>query len=102
MCGQILAGLLASAVVRLTGSAGDLVEGLHAFRLPSLVVYSLDHTFELLGGMRRPGEGRGKKSKPAHRQGFLAVLKQLLRGDVASFVQTIRVNIDLANEQLAQ
>ncbi|TMJ39900.1 MAG: hypothetical protein E6G86_13885, partial [Alphaproteobacteria bacterium] len=47
MCLQILILLLASTVVRVTGSGSDLVDGLRALRLPALFVYSLDHTLEL-------------------------------------------------------
>ena len=41
MCLQILTLLLASTVVRLTGSGSDLVDGLRALRLPDLFVHSL-------------------------------------------------------------
>src|SRR5215210_614335 len=58
MCLQILTLLLASTVVRLTGSGNDLVHGLRAFRLPDLFVYSLDYTLELLGGARKSRRGR--------------------------------------------
>src|SRR5262249_31717218 len=57
MCCQIITILLASAAVRLSGKGTDLVDGLHALRLPSLFVHSLDQTLELLGGVRRPGDG---------------------------------------------
>jgi hypothetical protein len=59
MCIQIVTVVLASAVVRLTGSGNDLVEGLRAFRLPPLFVHSLNQTLELLGGVRRSGGGGG-------------------------------------------
>src|SRR5215469_3720932 len=59
MCLQILTLLLASMVVRLTGSGKDLADGLRAFGLPNLFVYSLDHTLELLGGAQRSGRDRG-------------------------------------------
>ena len=42
MCLQIVTVLLASAVVRLTGTGRDFVDGLHAFRLPPLFVHALD------------------------------------------------------------
>src|SRR6516165_6064248 len=99
MCLQIIAVLLASAVVRLTGTGRDLVEGLQAFRLPPLFVYSLDHTLELLGGVRRPG-GRGAgQGSASSRLGFFAVLKRVLRGDIGSFVQSIQGNMRVAGEQ---
>jgi hypothetical protein len=94
MCLQVLTVLLASAVVRLTGSGRDLVDGLRALRLPDLFVYSLDHTLELLrgalsksGGGRRNGGARGNS---------IATAKQLLRGDVGGLVQTIRTNLERA------
>ena len=62
MCLQILTLLLASTVVRLTGSGRDLVDGLRALRLPDLFVYSLDHTLGLLGGAKKSRRGhRGDK-----------------------------------------
>ena len=95
---QILTMLLASDVVRLTGPGSDLVEGLHALRLPRLFVYSFDHTLELFGGVRQPRGRRNRSPQP----GFFAVLKRLLWGDVGSFVQSIRGNINLASEHTAE
>jgi hypothetical protein len=110
MCLQIATMLLASSVVRLTGTGRDLVEGLESFRLPALFVYSLDHTLGLLGGTRRRGGGGGRGggagmgdgggNRPPQ-TGFLAVLKRLLRGDVGAFVRSIRGDVDLAGEQIA-
>jgi len=113
MCLQIVTMLFASSVVRLTGTGRDLVEGLESFRLPGLFVYSLDHTLELLGGARPRGSGRGGGKGAgggnddggggarASRGGFLAILRRLLRGDVAGFVQEIRGDVARAGEQIA-
>jgi hypothetical protein len=108
MCLQIATMLLASSVVRLTGTGRDLVEGLQSFHLPALFVYSLDHTLGLLGGTRRGGGGRGGVAGPggggdnrAAQPGFLTILKRLLRGDVGAFVQSIRGDVDRAGEQIA-
>src|SRR5216683_3240306 len=108
MCLQIAAMLLASSVVRLTGTGRDLVEGLESLRLPTLFVYSLDHTLGLLGGTRRDGGGHGGGAgrgggggNRAPRAGFLVILKRLLRGDVGAFVQSIRGDVDRAGEQIA-
>jgi hypothetical protein len=113
MCLQIITVLLASTVVRLTGSGSDLVDGLRAFRLPSLFVYSLDQTLELLGGVQRrrgresggrtgaAGAGAGQ-GPPSTRLGFFTLLKRLLRGDIAPFVQGIQANIRLAGEHTNQ
>src|SRR6266568_2699878 len=65
MCLQIITVLLASTVVRMTGTGSDLVVGLQAFRLPTLFVHSLDQTLKLLGGGGQPdgrsqGQGRGQ------------------------------------------
>src|SRR6266446_4336543 len=106
MCLQIITVLLASTLVRLTGTGSDLVDGLHAFRLPSLFVYSLDQTLELLGGVPRTrGRGTGHRTgtatgqgAPSTRLGFFTLLKRLLRGDIAPFVQAIQGNIGLAGE----
>src|SRR5438067_3061770 len=78
MCLQILTLLLASTVVRVTGAGSDLVDGLRALRLPDLLVYSLDHTLELLGGAKKSRHGR---AEPAGRGGALSTVKRLLRGD---------------------
>jgi hypothetical protein len=110
MCLQIATMLLASSVVRLTGTGRDLVEGLESFRLPALFVYSLDHTLGLLGGTPRRGSGGGRSggagtggggSNRAPQAGFLTILKRLLRGDVGTFVQSIRGDVDRAGEQIA-
>jgi hypothetical protein len=93
MCLQILILLLASTVVRVTGSGSDLVDGLRALRLPDLFVYSLDHTLELFGGANKSGRVR---SKAAEQGRAFSTLKRLLRGDIGGFVQTIRINIELA------
>jgi hypothetical protein len=101
MCLQIITLLLASSVVRLTGTGRDLVDGLETFRLPRLFVYSLDHTLELLAGAQRgsgrPG-GRGAgRDEASRRIGLATVLRQLLRGDIGALVQSIHGNIALAD-----
>lgn len=103
MCLQIITLLLASALVRLTGTGRDLVEGLQAFRLPLLFVYSLDHTLELLGGGRPPGDRRGDgRHSTSARPGLSGVLKRLMRGDFKALVESIRRNIELAGGQTAR
>jgi hypothetical protein len=97
MCLQILTVLLASAIVRLTGTGRDLVDGLHTLRLPPLFVHALDRTLELLAGTRR-GEGRRGRNR-APRAGLFTLAKQLLRGDVSAFAETIRTNIARAESQ---
>ena len=104
MCLQILTLLLASMVVRLTGTGTDLADGLRAFGLPDLFVYSLDHTLELLGGAQRSGRGRGRGrgqggGDGSGQGGNLSTVKQLLRGDIGGFVETIRANIERAGER---
>jgi len=100
MCLQIMAVILASALVRLTGTGRDLVDGLQSFRLPPLFVYSLDHTLELLAGGRRPGSGGGAGRRNRSAQGgFLAVFKSVLRGDIGFFVESIRGNMRDAAER---
>jgi hypothetical protein len=96
MCLQILTLLLASTVVRVTGSGSDLVDGLRALRLPDLFVYSLDHTLELFGGAKKSGRGR---AEAAGQGGTFSTVKRLLRGDIGGFVQTIRTNIERAGER---
>ncbi|HMF13587.1 MAG TPA: hypothetical protein VKE94_14810 [Gemmataceae bacterium] len=96
MCLQILTLLLASTVVRVTGSGSDLADGLRALQLPDLFVYSLDHTLELLGGAKKSGRGR---AEAAGQGGTFSTLKRLLRGDIGGFVQTIRTNIARAGER---
>ena len=96
MCLQILTLLLASTVVRLTGSGRDLVHGLRAFRLPDLFVYSLDYTLELLGGAKKSGR---RRAEAAGQGGALSTVKQLLRGNIGGLVQTIRANIERAGHE---
>jgi hypothetical protein len=96
MCLQILTLLLASTVVRVSGSRSDLVDGLRALRLPDLFVYSLDHTLELLGGAKKSGHGRAQSAGQA---GTFSTVKRLLRGDIGGFVKTIRTNIERAGER---
>ncbi len=96
MCLQILTLLLASTVVRVTGSGSDLVDGLRALRLPDLFVYSLDHTLELFGGAKKSGR---RRAEAARQGGALSTVKQLLRGDIGGFVQTIRATIERAGER---
>jgi hypothetical protein len=97
MCLQVITLLLASIVIRLTGSGTDLADGLRAFGLPNLFVYSLDYTLELLGGTRRSrrsrGDGRGHGSS-------LFTVKRLLRGEIGGFVETIQANIERAAQRV--
>jgi hypothetical protein len=94
MCLQILTVLLASMLVRLTGSGSDLAAGLRAFSLPDLFVYSLDYTLELLGGAQRSRRGRREG-----RGGSLSAVRRLLRGEIGGFAETIHANIDRAGER---
>jgi hypothetical protein len=98
MCLQILTVLLATSVVRLTGTGRDLVEGLRAFRLPPLFVHALDRTLELIGAGTRGGGGRGRGGGRKQRTGFITVFKQLARGDFSAFAESIRSNIVLAGD----
>jgi len=96
MCLQIVTLLLASIVIRLTGSGTDLADGLRAFGLPNLFVYSLDYTLELVGGVQRSGrrgDGRGHG-------GSLSTVKRLMRGDIGGFVETIQANIERAGQRI--
>jgi hypothetical protein len=98
MCLQIVTVLLATSVVRLTGTGRDLVDGLQAFRLPSLFVHALDRTLDLLGAGTRGGGGRGRGGGREQRTGFIALFKQLARGDFSAFAESIRSNIARAGE----
>jgi hypothetical protein len=96
MCLQIITLLLASILIRLTGSGTDLADGLRAFGLPNLFVYSLDYTLELVGGVQRSGrrgDGRGHG-------GSLSTVKRLMRGDIGGFVETIQANIERAGQRI--
>src|SRR5215831_10593937 len=98
MCLQIVTVLLASTVVRLTGTGRDLVDGLHAFRLPPLFVHALDRTLALLEGTQDGGRGRGRgRNRPS--SGFFALVRQVLRGDLGAFADVVRANIALAEHQ---
>lgn len=93
MCMQIVTVLLATSVVRLTGTGRHFVEGLQAFRLPPLFVYALDRTLDLMGAGTREGNGRRRGGRRQQRTGFIALFKQLARGDFSAFVESIRSNI---------
>ena len=97
MCLQIITLLLASIVIRLTGSGTDLADGLRAFGLPNLFVYSLDYTLELLGGAQRSGRSRGDGRGHG---GSLSTVKRLLRGEIGGFVETIQANIERAGQRI--
>ena len=121
MCCQILAVLLASAVVLLTGSESDLVEGLRRLWCPRLLMYSVDNTLALLGGLDRPGHGgrRGQGSgtggmrvgrrnnQPGEAEadsvragpGFLAITRRLLRGDAGLLIEAIKSGMKRASER---
>ena len=99
MCLQILTLLLASTVVRVTGPGRDLVDGLRAFWLPDLFVYSLDHTLEMLGGTKNSGR---RRSEAPGQGGTLSTLKRLLRGDIGAFVHSIRTSIERAGKRPGQ
>lgn len=101
MCLQIVTVLLGSAVVRLTGSGKDLVNGLHAFRLPPLFVHALDRTFALVEGTHGTERGRGRVRGRTSRSGVFAFLRQILRGDIGALADIIRQNIALAESQAA-
>jgi hypothetical protein len=94
MCFQILTLVLASMVVRSTGSGDDLAAGLRAFNLPSLFVYSLDYTLELLGGAQRSRRGAG-----TGQGGSLSIVRRLLHGEIGGFAETVRANIEKAGER---
>jgi hypothetical protein len=97
MCLQIITLLLASIVIRLTGSGTDLADGLRAFGLPNLFVYSLDYTLELLGGAQRSGRSRGDGKGHGS---SLSTVKRLLRGEIGGFVETIHANIERAGQRI--
>jgi len=101
MCLQIVTVVLATAVVRLTGTGRDLIEGLHAFRLPSLFIHALDRTLDLMGGGTR-GRGTGRGAGRKQRTGFIALFKQLGMGDFSAFAATIRSNIARARDPEAR
>jgi hypothetical protein len=101
MCLQITTVLLATTVVRVTGTSRDLVEGLHAFRLPPLFIHALDRTLDLVGAGTRGSGGSGRGGGRKQRTGFIALSKQLARGDFSAFAESIRSNIARAGDPAA-
>jgi hypothetical protein len=98
MCLQLLTVILASTVVRRTGSGTDLVAGLRAFGLPPLFVHAFDQTLALY----TPGRGRGSAAEarpPA--PGLLAGLGRVLRGDPGSVLRPLQSRFERAREQVA-
>src|SRR5262249_59323965 len=65
MCLQLLTVLLASTVVRRTGSGRDLIDGLQAIGLPKLFVHAFDQTLHLNSGPRPDRGGPGRRAKGA-------------------------------------
>src|SRR3954470_14845729 len=118
MCLQIMTVILVSAVVRLTGSGTDLVDGLRGFGFPRLFVYSIDYTLALLGGLRKKGMGTGGgggRDRAKHEDaphGFarirhqaseaVAVIKRMLSGDVTVFTQSIQQNMERAQSHVVE
>jgi len=117
MCMQIMTVILASAVVRLTGSGTDLVDGLRALRMPSLFVHAMDQTLGQLGGLRprvrggKRGHGKGSDADPDGNDpeesrtpspGFFAIVGRMIRGDIGFFTQAIRANLERAKVQVRQ
>jgi hypothetical protein len=105
MCLQIVTVILASAVVRLSGSGRDLVDGLRTLGLPKLFVYSLDQTLEEFGSLRRPGRNeRGNAAASGQDAatplpGLMATVGRLLRGDLGEFLRRIQGGLDRAGAQ---
>jgi molybdopterin-binding protein len=108
MCLQIMTVILVSAVVRLTGSGNDLVDGMRGFGFPKLFVYSIDYTLALLGGLRKKGSGTGmgggrnRAATADAPEGFFAVLKKMMRGDVGIFTRSIQQNMARAQSHVEQ
>ena len=123
MCLQIMTVILVSAVVRLTGSGTDLVDGMRGFGFPKLFVYSIDYTLALLGGLRKKGTGGGggrggmrSESAPGSGtnapRGFArirqqtgeaaAVIKRMLSGDVTVFTRSIQQNMERAQSHVVE
>jgi hypothetical protein len=107
MCLQLLTVILASAVVRRTGSGTDLVAGLRAFGLPQLFVHAFDQTLALYS-VGRAGRGaesaRGRGSAAEARPpapGLLAGLRRVLRGDVGYLLRSLQSAFERARAQVA-
>lgn len=107
MCLQLLTVILASAVVRLSGSETDLADGLRSLGLPRLFVHSFDQTLALFGGLPRRAAGANNRTgENAVGVGEAAprlwtVLGRLVRGDVDAFLQFVRRNLDRAWAEVA-
>jgi SAM-dependent methyltransferase len=107
MCLQLLTVILASAVVRRTGSGTDLVDGLRALGLPQLFVHALDQTLALYSVPRAAGvaDNRRKRSDTTEAsppsRGLFAILRRLLRGDLASVLRSLQFAFTSAQAQVA-
>jgi hypothetical protein len=103
MCLQLLTALLASTVVRRTGSGRDLIDGLHAIGLPKLFVHAIDQTLALhsdRGGAKHRAKGDAPEAG-APSTGFRAFLGQVMRGDVSFFLRSLQKSFDRARAQTA-
>jgi hypothetical protein len=99
MCLQLLTVILASTVVRRTGSGADLVAGLRAFGLPQLFVLAFDQTLALCGPGRGGRGGRPEAGPPA--AGLLTSLRRVLRGDLGFVLRPLQTALERARAQPA-
>jgi hypothetical protein len=107
MCLQLLTVILASTVVRRTGSGTDLVAGLRAFGLPQLFVHAFDQTLALYS-IGRAGRGtekvRGRGNTPEAgppAAGLLASLRRVLGGDLGFVLRSLQGAFERAQVQVA-
>ncbi len=103
---QLLTVLLASTVVRRTGSGRDLVDGLQAIGLPKLFVHAFDQTLALntgpqpgRGGARRQASGAASEARSPS-PGLVALFGQLMRGDLGFFLRSLHHSFDRARTQV--
>src|SRR5262249_33365823 len=107
MCLQLLTVLLASTVVRRTGSGRDLIDGLHTLGLPKLFVHTFDQTLALYSGPHPDQGGQRRRARAATSEagssspGLRAVLGQLARGDISFFLRSLQSSFDRARVQVA-
>lgn len=108
---RVLVVVLASSVAR-AGDERAIALGLRKLGAPDVVATSIDAVLALLGGggggggggrgggAGRGGGGRGREGTPGAREGFLASLRRVARGDVGPMVDRIERHIGRAESYL--
>jgi hypothetical protein len=109
---RIVTVISASQLLQRAGDRGTIVRGLRGWFVPAPIAYAIDLILAQLGGAEAgrgagTGEGGGRRGRErtdgskARQGGTLAILRQVIRGDVGFLVHLIQRDIARAREQAA-